>query len=1282
MKSIFIYIYNFFENRKTALWSILIALFAVFALLAIRISFEEDISKILNLDSKTRKNNSIVQSSKVVHKLIFIVSHKDTSTVDQEKLISFTDSLGVSLSRNTGALIKNISLKIEDDHLQSYYSIFLKNLPIFLEKEDYANFDSLFTKDSLEKNINANLQTLSTPLGVMSKYNLMYDPAGVGNNFFKRLRTLQTTSTLSTYNGYLFSKDSKHLVFYLEPLNASNETKQNGQLIDNIDKEIQNLSNHPSFKKLDCKYFGAAAVAVGNARQLRHDTILTLGLTGIFLFSLLFLVFRKRRISLLILLTVAFGGGFALAAIALIKTSISLIAIGAGSVILGIAVNYPIHLLSHNLHEKNIRNVIRDMVVPLTIGSATTIGGFLCLLFMKTELLRDLGLFGAFSLIGAALFTLIFFPHLIGDINRGKKTRSAEWLEKFGQISFEKKKLPLAIIFILTPVLFYFSFQVSFESDLTKLNYLPKHLKESESLLNQINGGQKQTIQAISYGNTKEEVITRLFSIKALTDSLTKNGTECQFQSPASILPPVHIQEQRAEMWNTYWTPERKESALKNLNKVGKELGFTPEAFDNFSQLLSNPVEILSSEDYNFLIDGFTNDLLSRKDSLYTLVSQIKVTPVNQDKVRSALTNLQGTATIDWKQMAERLLKIINDDFNLLFILTISLVFLALLLTYGRIELTLVTIIPMLVSWIWILGLMAVFGLKFNFVNIVLSTFIFGLGDDFCIFVMDGLQQQNKTGKKSFSSIRMGIYLSAITTIIGFGVLIFAQHPALRSLAFVSILGIISVLFISQTLEPYLFNRLITRQQQYHKPPLTISIILKSTFAFSYFVFGSLLLSAVGPTLMPFRLIAKKKSHYIYHWLLQKFVKSLLSIMSNVRKAYLNPYNENFSKPAIIISNHQSVLDILLLISIHPNIILLTNKWVWNSPVFGFVVRMAGYHPIVEGVETSIEKLSKAVDNGYSIAVFPEGTRTPDGKLQRFHKGAFYLAQELGLDIIPVLIHGTSRCLTKGSFVLRDETISYKILKRIEVNDATFGVTYQERAKQISRVFKAEHAKFSQEQETPHYYRNELISGYIYKGPILEWYLKVKIRLENDYQLFHELVPQKGVILDAGCGYGFLSHMLSFLSSERNIRGIDYDEEKIEVANNVFYKKPHVSFAAADLETYEVQPSDCIIISDVLHYLSQNGRVRFLLNCFAQLNEGGSIIIRDADQSKEKRHKGSVLTEIFSTKIFRFNKTQNSLTFFSSAEIIELATKNGLQARIIDNTKLTSNILIVLNKNK
>ena len=70
------------------------------------------------------------------------------------------------------------------------------------------------------------------------------------------------------------------------------------------------------------------------------------------------------------------------------------------------------------------------------------------------------------------------------------------------------------------------------------------------------------------------------------------------------------------------------------------------------------------------------------------------------------------------------------------------------ILCYGRIELTLMSLLPMGISWVIILGLMAMFGVEFNIVTIILSTFIFGIGDDFSIFIMDGLLSEYKTGRK------------------------------------------------------------------------------------------------------------------------------------------------------------------------------------------------------------------------------------------------------------------------------------------------------------------------------------------------------------------------------------------------------------------------------------------------------------------------------------------------------------------------------------------------------
>ena len=104
---------------------------------------------------------------------------------------------------------------------------------------------------------------------------------------------------------------------------------------------------------------------------------------------------------------------------------------------------------------------------------------------------------------------------------------------------------------------------------------------------------------------------------------------------------------------------------------------------------------------------------------------------------------------------------------------------------------------------------------------------------------------------------------------------------------------------------------------------------------------------------------------------------------------------------------------------LHPKLIMMTNKWVWHSPVFGYVVRMADYQ-LAENTDNKLEFMKEKVADGYSIIVYPEGTRNKDGIIQRFHKGAFYLAEKLNIDILPIVLHGTGYCMSKGEFLLKD----------------------------------------------------------------------------------------------------------------------------------------------------------------------------------------------------------------------------------------------------------------------
>ena len=207
-----------------------------------------------------------------------------------------------------------------------------------------------------------------------------------------------------------------------------------------------------------------------------------------------------------------------------------------------------------------------------------------------------------------------------------------------------------------------------------------------------------------------------------------------------------------------------------------------------------------------------------------------------------------------------------------------------------------------------------------------------------------------------------------------------------------------------------------------------------------------------------------------------------------------------------------------------------------------------------------------------------------------------------------------------------------------------------------------------------------MIRNYIYKGPVLEWYTRIKLSLENNYEHINSLIPRKAAVTDIGCGYGYLSYMLSFVSPERKILGIDYDADKIELAKNCISKTGQIKFIAADATQYEPESSDIFILSDVLHYLHDDQQTALLEKCMEKLNPGGKIIIRDADRDLKKRHQRTRYTEFFSTRS-GFNKAKdNKLHFFSGSKIRKIAEDRGFNVTVTPSSRLTSNMLFVLEK--
>lgn len=133
-------------------------------------------------------------------------------------------------------------------------------------------------------------------------------------------------------------------------------------------------------------------------------------------------------------------------------------------------------------------------------------------------------------------------------------------------------------------------------------------------------------------------------------------------------------------------------------------------------------------------------------------------------------------------------------------------------------------------------------------------------------------------------------------------------------------------------------------------------------------------------------------------------------------------------KPRIYICNHESHYDLAYLLSFTPKLVFLTKDWVWHNPFYGFLIRHAEFYPVSEGIEKLLPQARSLISRGYSIAVFPEGTRSTDCSIRRFHQGAFYLASQLGLDIQPLLIYGTGKILPKHAHMVKPGRVHVEIL--------------------------------------------------------------------------------------------------------------------------------------------------------------------------------------------------------------------------------------------------------------
>lgn len=794
-------LYDYFARHRCMLWGSLVVVCLLLVGLSLTLSFNEDISDFLPLADKEQKAMRLYQEFSDTDRIMILF---EDSISDVSRLLDVVDAYQ-SCYEDQGdmpVLTTQIDMQQYMDGIDWVY----RNIPYFLTPADYAYMDSLLAQtDYITTEIQADKQQLLLPLSSFSVSRIQSDPLNLFGPVVLRLRAfLPTSEHFTSTDGYMLSSDKRFAFAYITSPYGASETRNNALFIDQLNTIAGQIML--SYPDVNIRLLGAPVIAVENARRIKTDSCIAIGLAIVLIVLLLLLTFRYPKEILYILLTVAFGMLCGLAAVALCCHNVSLIVIGIGTIIIGIAVNYPLHVVVHRHYTQDTRTNLKEVISPLVIGNITTVAAFLALLPLHAVALRDLGIFAASMLVGTILFSIVYLPHLLPEEKRFGEYRQPI-LPHLSKYSVHNSRIAMVVLGIITLVLAFFCPSISFDSNLSNINYMTAQQRRDVTYFASLAGESVDTHTAymVYEGTRWSDIAIQSEKMQPVLDSLLSVNLIATKQSAVSYLPSETMQQQRLHWWQSFCDRYR-EHLQTHVASEAAAYGFSEDAFDTFFTTLNTtytpqdwdyfqPVAALFFRGYYKVLQGTDNILL---------VDKLAVPVAHEAQVLSLLDTKVMAFTIE--NVNSKITSSLSDNFDYIGIVCSLIVFVFLCFSFRNLWLAFVAFVPMVVSWVWILGLMHLFDIQFNIVNIILAAFVFGQGDDYTIFMVEGLDYERKTGRSILPQFRSEILLSALILLIGIGVLVLSKHPAMYSLGAVTLIGMMSVVVMAFTIPPLLFR--------------------------------------------------------------------------------------------------------------------------------------------------------------------------------------------------------------------------------------------------------------------------------------------------------------------------------------------------------------------------------------------------------------------------------------------------------------------------------------------
>ncbi len=1261
------------SHRRVVL-GITLLIAAVAVIISSRIDLEEDILATLPQHDKiVDEYRYTIRKFRQIDRVYIDVGINQS---DPEKLAAAADEVFAQLSANTN--YARILYRAEFGGQQKIVDFLTGALPNLFTGDDVKKLETKIQPGEVRDYLTVMRRKLAGAEGMVLKDVVAADPIGMSSLVAAKALPLQTGfAGAQITDGRITSGDGQHVLLLAEPKFPSSDSGDSYALVADLMRMTRDVEKQ--FPGVQVAITGGHRMSVDNATLIKSDAkhCIFLGMAAMLLLCIT--AYRRKWMATITFLPSLFGALIAGAILVFWDKHLSAIATGFATIAIGITVDYGIYVVYHldngvGLDRKSAGRIVSRLVPPTAIGALTIIGAFVVLANSPMHGYQQLGVFGAVGVLFSAAFALLILPLLVPLATEKNlpQLRFTNWMEKFHAWTRRWRPLLLIGVVALTIVTAFGLKKLRFDGDITRLNGITESTRQDEALIRKTWGDALAMTLVAARGATADAALVQN---DRAAEVLSHETNVAGIYSLAAVCPSLATQEKNIERWRNFWTPARKELLHQTLSQVGGELGFRPDAFAQFWKCVEDKPQMLTLD----LFRGTPlEQALNERVAFGTGTNETAVSTLIKLNDRSQVGQLRdalpGMIVLDQKDFANHIASLAKSGMGYFALWTGIVVATIVFFALASIELVIATLLPLGFGIFWTLGLMGLLGLPIDMMNCVFVIFIIGIGEDYSVFMATSKLDEWHGHPPRIHATSASVMISALTTIFGFAVLIFAKHPVLFSMGTTVLLGMACAFAATLVITPLCMDLLLFKNPPRGAPrwwhplgTLWVLVHLGGSQIFLYYILRPIL-----------KIISPRTADEQLRRATRCFARGVVKWMPFGKLKFQNITPETFSPPCIVISNHQSAVDVMLVVSLPADVRQTAKKRVFDEPMLGVGCKLLG-HVMVEpnDPEATLQRCREKLAEGASVHFYPEGTRSADGFLQRFHRGAFELAVELKQEILPVILCDTNTAMPRDAYWFEPYHATVRAWPRVTPQNFDYSLGSTALMRHCETIVRDALQKQLDEINTPRVVRRKVQRLYRYQGKFVEQFVYWKMKLDPMFGVLDAVVPRDGFLLDLGCGYGVATHWLAQFTDGRTFLGLDYDENKIRVAQRTAPESPRIKFETGDILNCDYPACDTILLLDVLHYWTPEKQQLILNKARQALRSGGHLILRDAARAENEAHRRVDFWEKIATRLGH-NQTIEGLHFQTRAEL-EMALRQAgfTQSEIKPGAGLDSNVLLV-----